>query len=1247
MVQSSHQLLTLPPSFFSPIHTTLARLASQNKHYTSTEDTMLADVKRDPVGVSVFRTNKSVVGRDFVTVLNQGTPEFNRDKRLNALVSKLPFEKMLQKLVYDKEFSKDSKDAKRGNYQANFGFASGQSCEKHNPASDKAHYGVSLPALLVGTEDHLDLMALVTDLCKLVGVDWSVTSSTLVRNYLGFLHDLIGDSRIDVALVTFHAVPLNAHGFAPNEFGRVQAHVDKQNPDSPPELEPVVMVNKIVEGPDGRLFWAGIIANQKKSVVDCLRRRIQSRRVCHDSLLYYGTIPKFRRPTTSIPDWCEHGVGDRGLFVSYRGETLTSIVLLSRAAMDKDTFYMSSFPWAMRVFRETVGSDFTLVDGVAICASMLLFCNQEPIVHSLTSGALKSVWHVRGNEPCGALGLLVRLAVERNGGINFGKGNTRRCQPFATSKTLNCDKWNRFIAHVCRDCRRSMQKKIKCTLESYRSKVTEYQMMLSNTRVISLCMQHFTVALAKGGFLVCDGCLSQFAVISPSNSNSAHLKKLYGKDSLTPEKLMQQQTQTSRYMSAVLESPVFVSTGENTECEKTRDRKLHVMAERTDAKGLPKKELSSTSAACDLFYPGQLLQSVQPDGRKYQMWRPMFDTKENRFTAHPLGVMNPAEPCMNLPPGNFDLQDGTLVLTAEPKDTDACYETQYFLERHQVHPQHFFQVKKAFLTPPPPGQSHADYLAMILSSCHQLLYQYVEAIKKGTPFPTRKHCPSELHNQSWNKEGDSLITRAVRAIEHELEGPAPTLEARARLVAKTMAQTKLPCRPTTTPRPTPPAKLPPLRAPPPPALRAPPLDAFPTEFNDRLLTMPLLGDELDSFGEDVAVDAVDAPPTAGKRNWAEATTEQRKSRRVSIHPQVTVRKVPADENHRLARGKRVPNLAPNLEAQVDHLADNNNGGTTNFEPISHRTRSSLPVLRDGPHGVDRVMDWSNENITALGALESVGENIRRVYGGPGFNKFDLWDESFRDLQGSRDLFKDVPLYNNHGLYDEAKNAVNSSRLQCGNSQLPGFLSRCFGFEETYIKDQQLFLCHYTLNPELDDINIVGRCRLCDEVALMLLGEGGEVDEDGQTRSANFWWFRSKELAHRYFMLCMILTMGSSDYYTGLYRRCRRKFEQLVHAALGFEAKNSPKANKLSELLEQEYFVIGFGSQNDEIPPFYVVGNQRMDRASHHRKQLTYRYDFCIAVAHLGFYRKHTLRKQTKASAPGKAMYIRPLRPVQE
>ncbi len=88
-------------------------------------------------------------------------------------------------LVYDNKFSKD---VKRGTYQVNFGYVSGQSCEKHNPASDRAHYRVSLPVLLlVGTKDLLDLMAQVTDFCKLVGVDWSNALNSY-HGSVGLLH---------------------------------------------------------------------------------------------------------------------------------------------------------------------------------------------------------------------------------------------------------------------------------------------------------------------------------------------------------------------------------------------------------------------------------------------------------------------------------------------------------------------------------------------------------------------------------------------------------------------------------------------------------------------------------------------------------------------------------------------------------------------------------------------------------------------------------------------------------------------------------------------------------------------------------------------------------------------------------------------------------------------------------------------------------------------------------------------------
>ncbi len=130
-------------------------------------------------------------------------------------------------------------------------------------------------------------------------------------------------------------------------------------------------------------------------------------------------------------------------------------------------------------------------------------------------------------------------------------------------------------------------------------------------------------------------------------------------------------------------------------------------------------------------------------------------------------------------------------------------------------------------------------------------------------------------------------------------------------------------------------------------------------------------------------------------------------------------------------------------------------------------------------------------------------------------------------------------------------------------------------------------------------------------------------------------------------MCIILTLGSSKYYTDLHYRSRRKYEQQVQAAQSFETKGSTKANKFSEMLQHKYFVIGFGNQSDEIPQFYIMGNQMLRMNSHHRNLLTYRYDFCIAIGHLGYHRKHTLRKQTKASVPGKAMYIRPLRPLEE
>ena len=1234
---------------------------------------MAADLRRDPVRVSVYPTTESDVGHDFVTVLNQGTPLFDRNRRLKALVDKLPFEELFD--TYSKQCAKDSK---RGNFQVNFGLASGLSCEKHNPQSDLAHYGVSIPSQLVGTKERLDLLVLLSEVCKLIGVNWDNPDSHRAQSYIRLLHKIMGDERINVALVTFHWVPLNADGFPPNEFGCVEPHVDKQNPDGPPELEPVVMINKIIQGSDGKLYWSGFIVNQKKSLVDANDRRLISRRVAHSLGKYWLSVPRFRLPTTTAPDWCHYGCGDRGVFVSCRGDRLTSVVLASRASMDKGTYFLSALVWALKVFRGMVGDDFYLIDAISICTSLLLFCNPEPLVHALISGSLKGVWHTRSRVPGGAMGLLVQIAVERNGGINQGKGGTRRCQPFCNTRTVDVEKYICFMRHVHRDCRRSQQKPKPCTVDSYKATVMEYQRVYSQSRTITLSMQHVVHVLSMSGCLLSNGCLSQFAIISGTNSNADQLKKLFGTKVLPPDKMAVIQTQTARYFTSVLENPVFVSVIENSGCELTRDGKID---SRRPSGEDGKKKLTITSAANDLFYPSQDFLSVVEHGQMYQRWLPEFDG--SRFTAQPVEQLDPSRPNWIYPDDpSQTLMEGTLILKAteetnREQQDDSNREQQYLLERSVMENHHFAQVKKLFFGRPEQGQSFDDYYSAVLAQAAPILAKYIEMERSGISSPSRKLNPSEMHMRVWNNQKDDRLVAAMRAIEEEIDletEPATELErpgafdeppgpaARQRTVKPPAARQRtfkppaargkrlLLQPPTEKPRGKhlllePPTEMPPLHIP----------DQDENEdehetFNDSLLTAPLMEDTI--FDDDTVCEVEKASGCAnmqwkgkGKRKVVPdadpfTADPQSKSRRVSIHPQVRVRKIPADTNHRLARGKRTAaNEQQELETQPPPPVQ-----PVEQEPVSHRTRSLLPLLREGQdHGADRIVDWSDENMDAVAAVETVAGCIRRVYGRPGSSNRDMWDDSFRDLHGSRDLFQsNIPLYNNQGLYDEAKNAWNSSRIRAGQSRGPGFLARSFEFEETYVHERLLFSCIYSLIPEMNDFNVVGRCSLCDEVAVMLLGEGSERDENLLQ-----WWFPSRQLAHRFYMMCIILTLGSSRYYTDLHHRCRRKFEQQVQAAKAFEPKGSTKALKLSELLQHKYFVIGFGSLGDEIPPFYIIGNQMLPIDSHHRHLLTYRYDFCIAIGHLGYHRKHTLRKQTKASVPGKALYIRPLRPTED
>ena len=212
------------------------------------------------------------------------------------------------------------------------------------------------------------------------------------------------------------------------------------------------------------------------------------------------------------------------------------------------------------------------------------------------------------------------------------------------------------------------------------------------------------------------------------------------------------------------------------------------------------------------------------------------------------------------------------------------------------------------------------------------------------------------------------------------------------------------------------------------------------------------------------------------------SAEKEKSRRVSIHPQVRARKTPADTNHKLARAKSIATNEEHLGTKTPPPVQPVEERKPSLSPTS-QTRLALPVLQEGQdHGADHIIDWSDENIDAIAAVEGMlhPPGLRPAW----FLQLQHvgW---FIQLQGSRDLFqKDIPLYNNQeGLYDEAHNTWNSSRIRAGESRGQDFLALSFEFSETYVKEQLLFSCSYSLLSELND------------------WEGSERDENGQQ-----WWF---------------------------------------------------------------------------------------------------------------------------------------------
>ena len=200
---------------------------------------MEADVHRDPSNATVYPCDRSFTQEGgFVRVWNEGTPEFDNDRELCGLVSDIPFRQYLERYV---RHDPNDKDKKRGNYQVTFGLAGGQSKQPRTDQNVRAHYGVSVPSVKTGTQEHVPLFRVLTKLCRLLGLRWEntafVNANPAVRAYLQLLVVLTGFS---LGMVTWNAMPIDGEA-------TVAPHVDAENATEVTGLSEVLLVMTVME----------------------------------------------------------------------------------------------------------------------------------------------------------------------------------------------------------------------------------------------------------------------------------------------------------------------------------------------------------------------------------------------------------------------------------------------------------------------------------------------------------------------------------------------------------------------------------------------------------------------------------------------------------------------------------------------------------------------------------------------------------------------------------------------------------------------------------------------------------------------------------------------------------------------------------------------------------------------------------------------------------------------------------------
>ena len=1128
----------------------------------------------------------------FVSVWNEGTMSYERTRKdgvtLKDLVDQLPWKELMDEHLRNSAKS----DQKRGNVQVSFGFSSGQSCKKRTPERITKDFGAAMPSERVGTRSPLiqRTIAVLSKILNFVEVAWTnpdfLSRNSSVRQRSAVFAETLG-CNFEVGTIVFLRL---------SSGSAIKKHTDGSNCD---ELTQVLVVKRVVQDWDGNLWIMGFVCNQRRCCKEALVRRSVGADVSRAVVDFLNKADRYRGPEITVGDHYNYGAGCKGIFLSCdkTTRTITSVAMLSQAAMDKNRFFYSAIVSAIASFSKDV-DDFTLQDGVGICACLTLLCNTEILVNALLSGDLAARWPERKLHVGGVCGLIIAIGTERNGAMNNGS-HTRRCQPFRCADVLDFGKINDVVTKATDLCRSSKTKSYQGQDigKLYDATATQLQRIFSpNTNGLNLCIQAFVHVMVMCKFLEPME-LCHYARISATNSNS---KKMADLDR---SKNQVHQEQLRLYLSQLLGRGVTHAELENIVCECYR-----------------------SSVCVDCVFPGQsFYELTQRNGRSSLLELvPRWEDVLQRFDAGSVGVFQGVK--VDDWNTDCDLVSGKIPVKLNTGGT----QEQFLLTRENVGPVILRQIKELMCRPLEPGDTASSYQKRICAVIEG--FPEVTAVINKTQ-PRQRDADNWLQlDCQWERDEVTWAKAKVpiKCDNDDQDGKTGLCETEMDIAADELLEHPL------------------------------------IDFDEEVEIVEPLTQIRKKSRCDEEVEIIEPFTQLRKKSrWDTVTPPRQQSIRDvfrSISASMTARRTgtataqapvreataqgPVREAEALAL---VPFAPPPARAPCQRKALTRECTVASLENPSvwqkppqnkelpgspnRGVASGMPTFLDSD-GLRKSLDWSNENIARISKQVWVGES--RVCMFPTSDSFDkVAGEGFNGFVGSRDMF-DLPCvttYTLPTLLDEAKNAVNSARQDLGRMPIEGSFRKCDYSWQARSYDRKLYHTFICFKMEGVDFSCVGQCLLCDKIAELL--EGRKVP----CQAAYVWGFQDRNLARQHFMLCAILTSGSSYHLRHLHGRARKWYHGGMQRAREIHG-SVPKTNQA-----ETHYVVAFNAPGSPVPFFYVIGNLNCPPPTQHNflRNPGVCDDFCIVVPDRGFYRKHYApgsRKPTKKDVKGTALYYR-------